>query len=138
MIIKAKQRLQGATNVGDVLKGDRGDPGVTFIPSIDEEGNLSWTNDGNLDNPETVNLKGPKGDNGNNGEPGKSAYECAKEAGFVGTEEEFATKLAGGGTASAVPDDEMLVLLIDMDIVQPLSNANNAIFTDENNKLYVL
>lgn len=38
-------------------KGADGDPGVdgkdgvTFIPSIDSEGVLSWTNDGGLDNP---------------------------------------------------------------------------------------
>lgn len=62
MIVKAKQTLRGSTNVGDVLKGDRGDPGVTFTPSMDDEANLSWTNDGGLENPATVNLKGPKGD----------------------------------------------------------------------------
>lgn len=44
----------------------------------------------------------------------------------------------GGGTASAIPDDEMLEFLMDMDIVQPLSNTNNAVYTDGNNKLYVL
>lgn len=32
--------------------------GVTFIPSIDTEGNLSWTNTGHLVNPDTVNIYG--------------------------------------------------------------------------------
>ena len=32
--------------------------GATFIPSIDEAGNLSWTNDQGLENPNTVNIKG--------------------------------------------------------------------------------
>ena len=41
--------------------------GATFTPHVDEEGNLSWTNDGGLENPETVNIKGPKGDGGDGG-----------------------------------------------------------------------
>lgn len=43
-----------------------------------------------------------------------------------------------GGTASAIPDDEMLDFLMEMDIVQPLVGENNSVFTDTNNKLYVL
>lgn len=46
------------------LKGEPGQNGATFKPAIDEEGNLSWTNDQGLENPSTVNLKGPKGDPG--------------------------------------------------------------------------
>lgn len=45
-------------------QGSSGRDGVTFIPSVSEDGDLSWTNDGGLANPETVNLKGPKGDTG--------------------------------------------------------------------------
>lgn len=41
-----------------------GSSGVTFIPSVSPEGELSWSNDGGLDNPEPVNIKGPKGDSG--------------------------------------------------------------------------
>lgn len=44
----------------------------------------------------------------------------------------------GGGSASAVPDEEMLGFLAELDIVQPLSNPNGVIYTDTNNKLYVL
>lgn len=54
--------------------GMNGENGVTFTPSVDNEGNLSWTNNGNLDNPETKNIKGPKGDKGDagpKGEPGE-------------------------------------------------------------------
>ena len=54
-------------------KGDKGDPftyedftpeqleglrGYVFTPSVDEEGNISWTNDGDLSNPATVNIRG--------------------------------------------------------------------------------
>ncbi len=39
-----------------------GENGATFIPSVSESGDLSWSNDGGLENPATVNIKGPKGD----------------------------------------------------------------------------
>ena len=51
-------------------QGVGGRDGVTFTPSVSEDGDLSWTNDGGLANPQTVNLKGPKGDTGAKGEPG--------------------------------------------------------------------
>lgn len=44
--------------------GPRGDKGATFVPSVDADGNLSWSNADGLVNPETVNIKGPKGDKG--------------------------------------------------------------------------
>ena len=42
--------------------GGSGENGATFTPSVDADGNLSWTNDKGLTNPETVNIKGDKGD----------------------------------------------------------------------------
>ena len=36
--------------------------GVTYTPSVDAAGNISWTNDGDLPNPQTRNIKGPTGD----------------------------------------------------------------------------
>ena len=50
--------------------GEKGDPGATFTPSVDADGNLSWTNNGGLDNPATVNITGPKGDTGATGPQG--------------------------------------------------------------------
>ena len=35
--------------------------GAVFTPHLDNEGNLSWTNDGGYENPETKNIKGPQG-----------------------------------------------------------------------------
>jgi hypothetical protein len=46
-------------------------------------------------------------------------------------------EIAAGG-ASEVPDEDMLQLLAEMDIVQPLANANNAVYVDANNKVYIL
>lgn len=45
-------------------QGIRGERGYYFIPSVAASGDLSWDNNGKLDNPETVNIKGPKGDGG--------------------------------------------------------------------------
>ena len=42
--------------------GSGGENGTTFTPAVDADGNLSWTNDGGLANPATVNIKGPQGD----------------------------------------------------------------------------
>ena len=45
-------------------QGIKGDTGYYFTPAVDALGNLSWNNNGELNNPETVNIKGPKGDGG--------------------------------------------------------------------------
>lgn len=50
--------------------GAAGKDGVTFTPSMSDDGDLSWTNDGGKANPQTVNLKGPKGDTGTRGPAG--------------------------------------------------------------------
>lgn len=51
--------------------GTNGRDGVTFTPAMSAAGDLSWSNDGGLANPKTVNLKGPKGDTGAKGDPGE-------------------------------------------------------------------
>lgn len=35
--------------------------GATFTPSVSQNGDLSWTNDGGLPNPAPVNIRGPAG-----------------------------------------------------------------------------
>lgn len=70
-------------------KGDTGAAGTTFTPHVDGNGNLSWTNDGGLDNPTTQNIRGAAGAKGETGAAGKSAYAAAVEAGYTGTEATF-------------------------------------------------
>ena len=41
--------------------GEQGADGVTFTPSIDENGVLSFTNNGGLENPEPIDIKGDNG-----------------------------------------------------------------------------
>lgn len=45
-------------NVGKVVGSDGmdGKDGVTFTPTINQDGILSWTNNGNLPNPPSINL----------------------------------------------------------------------------------
>lgn len=51
----AEEALAGGGGSGS------GENGATFTPNVDAEGNLSWTNDKGLENPETVNIKGADG-----------------------------------------------------------------------------
>ena len=69
------------------LKGPKGENGATFTPNVSKTGNLSWTNDKNLENPETVNIRGPQGPQGiqgpqglqgNKGEKGDDGYTPVK------------------------------------------------------------
>ena len=48
-----------------------GENGATFIPSVNEDGIITWTNDKGLENPSPINIKGPKGDIGEKGNSGK-------------------------------------------------------------------
>ena len=87
--------------------------GGYYAPSVDDEGNLTWTaSKTGMPAVDGANIKGPKGDTGApgaqgpagatgpkgetgaTGADGKSAYQYAVEGGYTGTEEEFAAKLA--------------------------------------------
>ena len=63
---QGERGLQGEPGVAGA-NGQDGADGATFTPSVDAEGNLSWTNDKGLVNPITVNIKGEKGDQGEQG-----------------------------------------------------------------------
>lgn len=73
-------KLQGA-------QGERGKDGPYYQPSVDGSGNLSWTNNGGLENPASVNIRGPQGAQGAQGKDGKGPYEFAREGGYTGTAE---------------------------------------------------
>lgn len=58
-------------NLGWVSQGQlQGAPGAVFTPHVDEDGNLSWTNDGGLANPDQANIRGPQGPDGSTGPAG--------------------------------------------------------------------
>lgn len=52
------------------LTGPAGANGATFTPTVDSSGNLSWSNDSGLANPETVSIRGPQGLKGDTGAQG--------------------------------------------------------------------
>lgn len=60
---KGEQGVPGAP-------GEKGETGYYFTPTVNANGDLSWTNNGDLENPTTVNIKGPKGDVGPKGDTG--------------------------------------------------------------------
>ena len=87
--------------------GTSGEDGGYYSPSVDADGNLSWTaSKTGMPAADGANIKGPKGDTGATGAQGpagatgpagadgKTAYAYAVEGGYTGTEEEFAAKLA--------------------------------------------
>ena len=45
--------------------------GFTFIPNVSESGEISWSNNGDLKNPEPRNIKGPQGERGPQGKKGE-------------------------------------------------------------------
>ena len=55
----------------DSLIGTPGIDGVTFTPSVSQEGIISWTNNGGLSNPAPINIKGDKGEKGDKGDKGE-------------------------------------------------------------------
>ena len=64
--IQGVQGIQGPKGA-DGLKGDTG---PYFTPTVSAEGIISWSNNGGLDNPASVSIKGPQGDTGAKGDPG--------------------------------------------------------------------
>lgn len=50
--------------------GATGATGAVFTPSVDTNGNISWTNNGGLANPTTRNIRGPQGATGDTGAQG--------------------------------------------------------------------
>jgi hypothetical protein len=55
--------------------GGSGVNGTTFYPNVSADGIISWTNDGDLPNPEPVNIKG---EDGVDGKPGADGYTPVK------------------------------------------------------------
>lgn len=71
-----------------------GEKGYTFIPSVSQEGVISWTNDGGRPNPDPVNIKGPIGNTGLQGPKG--------EKGDTGATGPAGPGVVAGGTTGQV------------------------------------
>lgn len=81
--------------------------GATFTPSVDDNGNLSWTNNKGRENPETKNIKGPKGDTGPRGPKGETGATGPRgpkgETGATGGTGPQGPKGDPGGTGATGP-----------------------------------
>ena len=64
----------------DIIEAVNGTNGATFTPAVDDAGNLSWSNDKDLANPNTVNIKGATGAKGDKGDKGEKGDTGAKGA----------------------------------------------------------
>lgn len=64
--VRANAEAARAKTIGDFEEkvADGFFDGATFEPFVSDDGLLSWTNDKGLPNPETVSVKGPKGNDG--------------------------------------------------------------------------
>ena len=62
-------KLRGQTGATGAA-GAKGANGATFTPSVSSAGVLSWSNNGGLNNPTSVNIKGPQGERGATGAQG--------------------------------------------------------------------
>ena len=60
-------KLKGQTGA----TGAKGANGATFTPSVSSAGVLSWSNNGGLNNPTSINIKGPQGERGATGPQGQ-------------------------------------------------------------------
>lgn len=86
--------------------GPQGEKGTTFIPSVDTDGNISWSNTDGIANPETVNIKGPKGDKGSDATVPIATIEIlgkVKPDGKTTFIDEDGTLHAKGGGATVTP-----------------------------------
>ena len=75
--VSTPKSLSGNVGAKTINIGAKGDDGATFIPSVSDDGVISWTNDKELPNPEPVNIKGVKGEKGDKGEAGENGKDGA-------------------------------------------------------------
>lgn len=85
--------------------GGGGGDGVTFYPYVDANGNLSWTNNGGLDNPATVNIRGPQGLQGEDGKDGSDGQPgAAGSPGADGVSPVVSVSSVSGGHRITITD----------------------------------
>ena len=89
-----------AARGGEGIQGEQGIPGYVFTPSVSSEGVVSWTNNGDLPNPEPVDITGPEGPRGPQGDSVVS-IEHTWGTGAPGTTDTYTVKLSNGSIAGA-------------------------------------
>ena len=87
-----------AARGGEGIQGEQGIPGYVFTPSVSAEGVVSWTNNGNMPNPDPVDITGPEGPSGPQGDSVVS-IEHTGGTGAPGTTDTYTVKLSNGSIA---------------------------------------
>ena len=104
MAIKLQEK-NGAIDL--TKKMFKGDDGGYYVPSVDEEGNLTWTpSEEDMEAVEAANIRGPRGIDG---VPGKNTVWCGDEE----PGEDFDVWIAPGGTPTYVMTAEQCQEYID-------------------------
>lgn len=94
----------GSKNLSELpmfVKVSGGPAGTTFTPAVSSDGILSWTNNGGLENPADVNIKGPAGAKGDSGTNGTSATITGATASVDDTSGTPQVTVTSGGTDSS-------------------------------------
>lgn len=86
--------------------GPAGEDGVTFTPTVSSEGVISWTNDGGLPNPASVNIKGETGATGATGAPGADGFSPTATVTKSGDTATITITDKNGTTTATVTDGE--------------------------------
>ena len=131
------------------FNGKNGDNGATFIPLVSPTGDLSWSNDKNLPNPETVNIKGDPGEpftydmftteqleslKGEKGEQGEQGIQGPKgETGPQGPKGETGPQGLKGDKGDQGPPGKDAEITIDTELSL---ESNNAIANSAVSKLF--
>lgn len=117
--------------------GSAGNDGTTFVPSVSADGVLSWTNNGGLENPAPVNIKGAKGDKGDKGDTGTaftySDFTAEQLAALKGEKgDKGYTPVKGTDYWTEADKTELVAMVIE-------SLGGNPVFgyVDENNNIIV-
>lgn len=97
------------SNGSNGTNGKDGADGATFTPSVDSAGNLSWTNNKGLTNPQTVNIKGPKGDAGEGGGSGGGKEVNTDYGAYIEQAEPNKIYIMSGNSASGLFIVDLLI-----------------------------
>ena len=114
--------------------GLKGDTGPYFTPTVSAEGIISWSNNGGLDNPVSVSIKGPQGDTGAKGDPGIQGEQGPAGPNEITTETQTNltgllkgngtnVQLAEAGTDYATPDDAKAFVVTFTEVTAGLSKG---------------